>query len=38
MEVALKLILFEGLDKLISGDVYLSGCPPKLEAVIDAIT
>ncbi|KAF1876932.1 hypothetical protein Lal_00033857 [Lupinus albus] len=27
-----------GLNKLIPVDVYLSGCPPKLEAVIDAIT
>ncbi|CAL0329809.1 unnamed protein product [Lupinus luteus] len=27
-----------GIDKLIPVDVYLSGCPPKPEAVIDAIT
>ncbi|KAF1895994.1 hypothetical protein Lal_00046750 [Lupinus albus] len=27
-----------GVDKLIPVDVYLSGCPPKPEAVIDAIT
>ncbi|XP_059664588.1 NAD(P)H-quinone oxidoreductase subunit K, chloroplastic-like [Cornus florida] len=27
-----------GVDKLIHVDVYLPGCPPKLEAVIDAIT
>ncbi|KAL5053351.1 hypothetical protein RYX36_034033 [Vicia faba] len=27
-----------GMDKLIPMDVYLSGCPPKPEAVIDAIT
>ncbi|PHT99461.1 NAD(P)H-quinone oxidoreductase subunit K, chloroplastic [Capsicum chinense] len=27
-----------GVDKLIPVDVYLPGCPPKLEAVIDAIT
>ena len=27
-----------GVDKLILVDVYLSGCPPKPEAVIDAIT
>ena len=26
------------MDKLIPLDVYLSGCPPKPEAVIDAIT
>ncbi|XP_042753740.2 NAD(P)H-quinone oxidoreductase subunit J, chloroplastic-like [Lactuca sativa] len=26
-----------GVDKLIPVDVYLSGCPPKLEAIIDAI-
>ncbi|KAG7021675.1 NAD(P)H-quinone oxidoreductase subunit K, chloroplastic, partial [Cucurbita argyrosperma subsp. argyrosperma] len=27
-----------GVDKLILVDVYLPGCPPKLEAVMDAIT
>ncbi|KAL5067328.1 hypothetical protein RYX36_018215 [Vicia faba] len=27
-----------GVDKLIPVDVYLSGCPPKPEVVIDAIT
>ncbi|CAN6459332.1 unnamed protein product [Victoria cruziana] len=27
-----------GVDKLILIDVYLPGCPPKLEAIIDAIT
>ena len=27
-----------GVDKLIPVDFYLPGCPPKLEAVIDAIT
>ena len=27
-----------GVDKLIPVDIYLSGCPPKPEAVIDAIT
>ncbi|KAL8238665.1 hypothetical protein R6Q59_015232 [Mikania micrantha] len=27
-----------GVDKLIPVDVYLSGCPPKPEAIIDAIT
>ncbi|KAL8530436.1 hypothetical protein ACS0TY_007465 [Phlomoides rotata] len=27
-----------GVDKLIPVDVYLQGCPPKLEAIIDAIT
>ncbi|KAL4281897.1 hypothetical protein GQ457_03G022110 [Hibiscus cannabinus] len=27
-----------GVDKLIPVDVYLSGCSPKPEAVIDAIT
>ncbi|PHT36001.1 NAD(P)H-quinone oxidoreductase subunit K, chloroplastic [Capsicum baccatum] len=27
-----------GVDKLIPVDVYLPGCPPKLEVVIDAIT
>ncbi|PPS02154.1 hypothetical protein GOBAR_AA18506 [Gossypium barbadense] len=27
-----------GVDKLIPVDVYLSGCPSKPEAVIDAIT
>ncbi|MBA0613079.1 hypothetical protein Godav_013589 [Gossypium davidsonii] len=28
----------QGVDKLIPVSVHLSGCPPKLEAVIDAIT
>ncbi|XP_027108607.1 NAD(P)H-quinone oxidoreductase subunit K, chloroplastic-like [Coffea arabica] len=28
----------QGVDKLIPVDVYLSGCPPKPEAVMDAIT
>ncbi|KAF9605966.1 hypothetical protein IFM89_021292 [Coptis chinensis] len=28
----------QGVDKLIIVDVYLPGCPPKPEAVIDAIT
>nr|WOL38330.1 NADH dehydrogenase subunit K [Utricularia gibba] len=27
-----------GVDKLVPVDVYLPGCPPKPEAVIDAIT
>lgn len=27
-----------GVDKLIPVDIYLQGCPPKPEAVIDAIT
>ncbi|KAM1011164.1 hypothetical protein ACFX2I_046481 [Malus domestica] len=27
-----------GVDKLIPEDVYLPGCPPKPEAIIDAIT
>ncbi|XP_051145760.1 NAD(P)H-quinone oxidoreductase subunit K, chloroplastic-like [Andrographis paniculata] len=27
-----------GVDKLIPVDIYLPGCPPKPEAVIDAIT
>ncbi|MFS8004493.1 putative NADH dehydrogenase (quinone) [Helianthus anomalus] len=29
---------FRGVDKLIPVDVYFSGCPPKPEAIIDAIT
>ncbi|MCD7461353.1 hypothetical protein HAX54_045942, partial [Datura stramonium] len=28
----------QGVDKLIPIDVYFPGCPPKPEAVIDAIT
>jgi NAD(P)H-quinone oxidoreductase subunit K len=27
-----------GVDKLIPVDIYLLGCPPKPEAIIDAIT
>jgi NAD(P)H-quinone oxidoreductase subunit K len=27
-----------GVDKLIPMDIYLPGCPPKPEAIIDAIT
>uniref|UniRef100_K4DE32 Uncharacterized protein n=1 Tax=Solanum lycopersicum TaxID=4081 RepID=K4DE32_SOLLC len=35
---SIYLVIVWGVDKLIPVDVYLPGCPPKQEAVIDAIS